>query len=103
MQTKSGLQAVASKLSEEQANLDSMTQERQEKQKQLEKATEERDKLEQASKQNVEALSKLDVVEESVRNTTSLFVGWSHAMERWDWSYKERFSLHSQHNPSLFL
>jgi len=68
LRTKSGLEAAAIKLSEEQANLEKMIQERQWKQTQLEEATKERDKLEQASKQNAEILSRLDVAEENLRN-----------------------------------
>jgi exonuclease SbcC len=69
LEKKSGLETAASRLGEEQANLDKIVQERQQKQIQLEEATKERDKLEQASKQNTETLSKLDAVEEKLRNT----------------------------------
>lgn len=71
LEKRSGLQTVASRLGEEQANLEKMIQERQEKQAQLQKATEERDKLEQASEKNVETLKELDAVEESLRNTNA--------------------------------
>jgi len=71
LEKRSGLETAASKLSEEQANLEKIVQERQRKQTQLEEATKERDKLEHASRQNMETLSKLDAVEEKLRNTSA--------------------------------
>jgi len=71
LQTKNGLEAVASKLGEEKANLEKMAQERQSKQEQLGRATKELGELEQTSKQNIETLSKLDAVEEGLRNANA--------------------------------
>jgi len=71
LQTRSGLEAVASKLGEEKANLEKMAKERQSKQEQLGAATRQLGELEQASKQNIEALSRLDAVEEGLRNANA--------------------------------